>query len=116
MLFYLAVILKPLLPVVCDAWAHIFEEAEHIATVHAKYGSNHAETAMAKAGGENDSSKNQNSSKTEESSLSHIFIEECMYDFSFNSAKIEHCILQSSDLPENVLSKQAPPPKCMWII
>ena len=46
MLFYMVIMLKPLIPVICDAWSHIFAEAEHIATIHAKYGSNHLETAQ----------------------------------------------------------------------
>ena len=110
-MFYLVIMLKPLIPVICDAWSHIFEEAEHISTIHAKYGSNHLEMDLAKSGADSDNSKHQNATRAEESSFTHLFIEECQYNFSFNSAKIDYCLLQPSGLPENILIKLAPPPK-----
>ena len=47
LLLYITVIIKPLIPVVVNAWDHTFAEARHIATVHAKYGAHHLEKQLA---------------------------------------------------------------------
>ena len=64
LLLYLTVILRPLLPLASDAWGHTFNEAIHIATVHAKYGANHLQSVLADNAAQNNSNgKTQNTIK-----------------------------------------------------
>ena len=58
--------LKPLIPIISDALSHTFSAAEHIATVHEKYGNNHLEKSIQDSGSENDTNKNQNTTKSQE--------------------------------------------------
>ncbi len=65
LLLYVTVMLKPLIPMLSDAWSHCFAEAEHIATVHAKFGANHVEKQLADS--EKDANgKSQDTTKTAE--------------------------------------------------
>lgn len=72
-LIYATVILNPIIPVAEDAVMHCFAEAYHVATVHAKYGNNHLEVALANDA-KDDDSKNQTSTKYGEQSTVHISI------------------------------------------
>ncbi len=89
MLLYLTVMLKSLLPTINDAVSHTFSEAEHLATVHAKYGDNHLESALARTESDSDNSKNQNTVKTTEPVPVHISEDECMYDFSSTGQSLQ---------------------------
>ena len=72
LLIYSTLMLQPLIPVAIDCWQHTFAEAQHILTVHAKYGSNHLEKELAAASSENGNNKDQNSVKSEETTPVHI--------------------------------------------
>jgi hypothetical protein len=62
LLLYTTAIFKPLVPIISDAWGHAFAEAEHIATVHAKYGANHLEKQLL-AGEKDTNGKSQDNTK-----------------------------------------------------
>ncbi len=46
-LLYCTVLLRCAIPVACDALSHVFNEEEHIATIHAMYGYNHLQKEIA---------------------------------------------------------------------
>jgi hypothetical protein len=66
--------LRPLIPLVKDAWDHAFSETIHIATVHAKYGANHLEKELA-AGetGNRADGKTQNTTRAQQLAEPHFF-------------------------------------------
>lgn len=111
LLIYLTVIFQPLIPIAEDELFHCFAEAYHVATVHAKYGNNHVETALANDGKENDSNKNQASAKYDELTLVHISAKQPVIDcFIKNQAEKIYCFT-TDKLPGIFLSKPIPPPK-----
>ena len=71
MLLYVTVVVHPLVPIICDAWCHSFSEINHLATVHAKYGTHHLEISLSKTG---DKNEDKNLSKTSYSDSEHILI------------------------------------------
>lgn len=73
LLLYCTVLMRCAIPVACDGLSHIFNEEDHIATVHAMYGSDHLEKEIASE--EKDSNKNQTSVKNEDQVAVHLSIE-----------------------------------------
>ncbi len=49
LLLYCTLMVKCAAPVACDALSHLFNEEDHIAIVHAVYGSHHLQTEVAMA-------------------------------------------------------------------
>ena len=111
LLLYVSVMLKPVIPIISDALSHTFSAAEHIATVHKKYGNNHLQKSMQDSGSENDTDKNQNTTKSQESIPVHLSTE------TKNDALVMGVILNHHTLnPHYNLSlvfilKDIPPPK-----
>ena len=71
MLLYVTVMVHPLVPILCDAWCHSFSEINHIATIHAKYGTHHLEISLSKTSEKNNE---KSTSKIDSSDSQHIFI------------------------------------------
>ncbi len=97
------------MPLVNDAISHTFDEAMHIATVHAVYGANHLQKELASTG--SDTQKDQQSAKEESQIPVHVFEESCDYLFqpiidntAFNSIK-EQILLSVS------IAIHTPPPR-----
>ena len=109
MLVYTTVIIKPVIPIVEDAFAHTFAEVIHIATVHAMYGENHLQKELANTS-DNDKSKSQNNLKTEDLVPIHICPEVCDHipylrvDKNYNSVILYQ-------IASVFLFNEAPPPK-----
>jgi hypothetical protein len=116
-LLYVTVMLKPLMPLISDAWAHTFAESIHIATVHAKYGANHLEKELSATSSENENNKAHNSVKTEEPFPPHLTFTECNDEVSLNAFDISYPVF-NLNIPEAVfIFNQAPPPKfCCLVI
>lgn len=111
LLLYTVVMLKPLVPLVCDAWNHAFAEARHIASVHAKYGEHHLEKQLAAA--EDGSTKNEASTKTFDTAPAHYPESQDETYVTNKPAKRQHSFfLQRSliSLPSNIV---IPPPE-VW--
>ena len=109
LLLYLTVMIHPILPIVCDAWSHAFSEINHLAIVHAKYGSHHVEMALAKSI-DNNNSKNKNSNKINLSDTDHILIwTENRY--SGHQLINSFPLFDKNNLPAIFLLKHTPPPK-----
>jgi hypothetical protein len=112
LLLYLTVMLRPLMPIICDAWDHTFAESIHIATVHAKYGANHLQSVLADHAAENNTNgKTQNTVKSSEVVPAHFMEDEqdCMLTSNnirkiYNPLPINKCV-------SVFLSMQVPPPK-----
>ncbi len=110
-LVYLTVIFRAILPVVGDSVSHFFEEEEHLATVHAKYGNNHLHKEIAEASAEDNSNKNQNTVKSEELISAHLSEFECAYCSYPKLSNREYSSQMFFYLPDIFLSKLIPPPK-----
>jgi len=90
LLLYTLVMLKPLLPLVCDAWGHAFAEARHIASVHAKYGEHHLEKQLAAE--QDNSTKNEAGIKTFDAAPAH-------YPATQTEAAIKHTPAKKQYIP-----------------
>lgn len=111
MLLYVIVIFKPLIPYISDAASHFFDDAIHVATVHAIYGDNHVEIELAATGSDNDASKTQNTTKAQDPIPVHVSEEASDYDFSLNEADKHYPSVFLYNLQRIFISKDAPPPK-----
>ena len=101
---------KPLIPIFCDVWAHEFNEIEHISTVHAKYGSNHIQKEIAETNSDTNK-KNQNSLKSEDQVAFHISANEIYIHFHANGFNQEFPLLNLNKLYPAFIYKHIPPPK-----
>ncbi|MEO6001453.1 MAG: hypothetical protein ABIN89_31665 [Chitinophagaceae bacterium] len=110
MLLYVTVMLKPLIPVISDAYSHTFGEAIHLVSVHAKYGSNHLEQSLAKTGAEN--SKDQKNLNPGENFPFHIKTPECRFDFFQHRIHNNYTLIRFRKPSAIFLAKLVPPPKC----
>ena len=112
LLLYLTVMLKPLMPVISDAWDHTFAESIHIATVHAKYGANHLQSVLADNASENNAnSKNQNTVKSSEVVPAHLVENECASMFTSNNTCSTFNPLPVNKCVSVFLAMHLPPPK-----
>jgi len=109
LLLYSLVMFRPLMPLVSDLLSHVFAEAIHIATVHAKYGSHHLEKEIEKATGDN--SKNHNAVLSQENLTVHISSKEYCYCFYPCRQNKNYPVLKIHDIEDIFIHKQAPPPK-----
>lgn len=110
MLLYVSVMFKPLTPIITDELSHMFSEAEHIATIHAKYGSHHLEKELAASSTDN-GNKNQSTVTSEEQVLIHLASGEIKYDFNLNIALQDYPSCKPFTLTSVFISKAGPPPK-----
>ena len=107
LILYVTVILKPLVPVLCDIWSHEFSEIEHISTVHAKYGGHHLQKDLENNGSE----KNQSTLKFDDQVSFHVAKDEYkLHDKCFLIDK-EFFPLQIHKPYPVFISKHIPPPK-----
>jgi hypothetical protein len=112
LLLYLTVMLKPLMPLISDAWDHAFSESIHIATVHAKYGANHLQSVLADNASDNNSNgKNQNTVKSAEVMPVHIHQETVTCRFMALTGCIHYNSLQLRRPAKTIILKNYPPPK-----
>ncbi|MEP6846520.1 MAG: hypothetical protein ABI861_10970 [Panacibacter sp.] len=110
-LLYLTVVLQPLVPIICDAVAHTFEDAVHVATVHAKYGDNHREVELANTSSDNDNNKNHNAVKADEQIPVHFGEDEYTFDYTMNNILTKYFPANLFDLSIGFIAKHSPPPK-----
>ena len=111
LLIYSTFMLQALIPVGIDCWSHIFAEAKHIMTVHAKYGSNHLEQELANENSDNSTSRDQNSVRLEETSTAHIAAVEYNYQYFVPKLTTNFSVLTSLKVPVVFIAKHIPPPK-----
>lgn len=108
MLIYLAVMFKPIIPFISDIYSHAFGEAIHLATIHARYGNNHLEKALATTGKSNN--KDQKNCNSGEINTVHISSPECIFDFRLNTSKLTFFFRRFYKLSTIFLSILVPPP------
>lgn len=111
LLLYLTLMLKPLIPIISDAWSHEFKEIEHISSVHLKYGSHHLQNELADTSSDNNEGKNQNTLKVENEVSFHISPLLFNFDFAISSSNIKYRCFRLNKLPFVFISNQGPPPK-----
>jgi hypothetical protein len=113
-LLYLTVVFQPLIPIICDAFAHTFENEIHLATIHAHYGSNHLETTLAEAGADSKNNEKHATLNNEEPFPVHFSEEVYVNLFSLKNIPVKHPVANLSLLPFAFIAKQFPPPKFSW--
>ncbi|HXB44079.1 MAG TPA: hypothetical protein VNV85_08490 [Puia sp.] len=96
-------------PVAKDALSHIFSEAIHLATVHAKYGNHHLQKELETTTREN--SKNHNAIPTEPNFSVHVCTNGCTYDFYAAVQYKAYPFLVIPDTADIIVCTQSPPPK-----
>ena len=112
MMLYLLMVCRPVLPVISDMLSHSFTEAEHISTVHAKYGSHHREIEIAATANEsNGSKKNTHTLANEVSLTEHVVTEECTIGIIWEQTPKYFCPLRPGDLITKYLPVFTPPPE-----
>ncbi|MEP6584561.1 MAG: hypothetical protein ABJA90_09855 [Ginsengibacter sp.] len=111
MLLYVTVMLKPLIPIIADAFSHTFSETIHVETIHAKYGINHLEKELAASGNDSSNNKNQNAITSEEQVLIHLASEEMRYKFDLDNIITDYPFCKAFTLSSVFISKTGPPPK-----
>lgn len=111
LLLYLTVMLRPIIPVIGDAWSHTFNKAEHLSTVHAHWGKDHLAVEVADKASENDNSKSQRTIKLEDQFTSHICTPVYKFICSLKEENLPYASLQACQITAVFISVQAPPPK-----
>jgi len=111
LLLYLTVMLRPLLPVMGDAWGHTFNETIHIATVHAKYGANHVQSVLADNAAQHaNNDKNQPAGKPVPASPWHVAAKTSTDNLPTPTIIKHHAVFQV-ETPTGFTSATTPPPK-----
>ena len=111
MLLYLTVIFKPLIPIINDVWEHQFNEIEHVATVHEKYGSHHVDKELADKSHDDDHCPNPNTLKSEDQVPFHTLANEYKSTF-ISDASDKHFSLFTFIEPLFIsIALKGPPPK-----
>lgn len=109
MLLYITVMIKPVIPIVCDTLSHIFSETEHIATVHAMYGINHLEKELSNTTTDNNS--RQASISPEELLVVHIAPAPLVINFGVSKPLHDYALLKADIYNSISILKETPPPK-----
>ena len=107
-LIYTTILLGQVVPILSDALSHTFAKAIHIATVHARYGSNHLGKELENT---NQNSNKNNSTKSTESFEVHILAEETIYNFYQEENVTDFISCNVQNLPAVFISTTSPPPK-----
>lgn len=110
MLLYVTVMFKPLIPVISDTFSHTFNEMSHIATIHAKYGSNHLAAELADTG-RDENSKSHDTSKPVSEVPVHVATDELNAGLSLNAANKNYCFFTLRDISPVYIFFKAPPPR-----
>lgn len=109
MLLYMAVMFKPVIPVIMDAYDHAFHESIHLATIHEKYGSHHLDKALADAGSDNENNKSQKGTTNEVPV--HITADNVSCYFSIPGLRKQYNLFTYFRLSAISLSRLSPPPR-----
>ena len=110
LLSYTVVMVKPVLPYISDFAAHTFFYAQHMATVHYQNGKLHVHREIIDNAKKNDPSKENPSSKKEDSVNDHISLlqknkQPCFHEIN------NYLISYSSSLASIYLQADYPPPR-----
>ncbi len=109
MLLYVTVMIKPVIPVVCDTLSHLFSETEHIATVHATYGINHLQKELSNT--TNDNNSRQASVNPEELLVVHIAPAPLVLNLGVIKPLHNYASLKPDIYNSVSMIKDSPPPK-----
>ncbi len=96
-------------PIAGDALSHIFAEAIHLATVHAKYGNHHLQKELEASAPDN--GKNHNAITPEPNYTAHVCTNGCRYDFYSAVQYKNYPFLATPDIEDIIVCTQSPPPK-----
>ena len=109
LLLYTTAIFQPLIVIATDAWSHTFAEANHIATVHVKYGIHHLDASLEKAN--SNDTKHQQKMKVDDNSRVHIPVNNPGDHFPKPLSDLPFDAIRHSDLLNVFILKHTPPPK-----
>ena len=110
LLIYILATVKPILPIVNDMLAHIFNEAEHIATVHQHFGKMHLHHDLKEAAKHDNDANNAALLKATEPVSVHLFYEENTVILPFFVCE-NSFFYRSQSLPHPMEDVVIPPPK-----
>jgi hypothetical protein len=110
MLLYLTVMLKPLLPVMADIFDHEFNEIDHLATIHLKYGRQHVQKELEKNSSSNEQ-KNSNTLKAKDVVSFHILTVAFVTCNNVTGINNKFSLQGNLKLLSVSLSREGPPPK-----
>ncbi len=111
MLLYLTMMVRPVLPIVIDWYQHEFNEIEHLACVHAQYGSQHLQREVAESAAENGQPKKVSCTAFEDPIPFHIPITEAPYAVLANLNRLEFFHNIAGKLPQTYILCDGPPPR-----
>lgn len=109
-ILYTLAMCKPILPLIQDELAHLFWQAEHMATVHHHHGDHHAEEEIAEAAHEEENDKSPTTTKTSEPVSVHIVLQ-MLYAIPQIKAEKQKFKTTVSYFSTVFLDKHYPPPK-----
>ena len=102
--------LKPVSPYIADAFEHIFNYSQHIATVHYENGKYHVHKELVDNAKKNNPAKETPASKKENSANDHITVQQ-KQTIRFLSANISYQFSSATKLINNYLAGDYPPPR-----
>ncbi len=111
LILYLTVIFKPLIPIISDGWQHAFNNIEHIALVHAKYGSHHLEKEMNENNHDVGQGKNSTLLKSEDQVSFHVVVNQYNHAAHALTFKKQFDLLKYCRLPYIFIAREGPPPR-----
>ena len=102
---------RPVLPIVIDWYQHEFNEIEHLACVHAQYGSQHLQSEVAESATENGQPKKVSGTAFEDPIPFHIQTTEAPYAGLIYLNRREFFHNTASKLPHTFILRDGPPPR-----
>ncbi len=111
LLLYCTVMIRCAMPVACDALSHIFNEEEHLAIVHAVYGSHHLQSEISDTVSDNHSAKHSAEQQQNEPTIVHTFTETYRYGFKLNQISSPQCNSYFCFLPKGLPAVISQPPE-----
>lgn len=111
MLLYLTMMVRPVLPAVVDWYQHEFNEIEHLACVHAQYGSQHLQREVAESAAENGLPKKVSGTAFEDPIPLHIQTTEVPNAFIVYLNRQEFFHNAAGKLPDSFILRDGPPPR-----
>ncbi len=106
---YSFALLKPIIPVVNDVFAHTFYKLEHLATVHYENGKYHLHTELEKQDSENTPLKN-NSTKTSDSETLLFHLKNETDTFVIDRICVSQISFPYANIPVGISPKILTPP------
>lgn len=111
LLFYLTILIRPIVPILENFLDHEFSETIHVSTIHARFGSNHLEVQLAAKSSENRQDKENNTLGYEMYNSLYTFKKESFFSFSIYQTINNFPLLKCQSIDLIFLAVKKHPPK-----